>query len=79
MLEDFVGELLAFAIILLSFIIYINLKPKDEKMESILEDKITLLAADAATKAAEKALDSSMKSNMEIQKKGLGNIQKRFS
>ena len=69
MLEDFVGELLAFAIILLSFIIYINLKPKDEKMESVLEDKITLLAADAATKAAEKALDSAMKSNMEIQKK----------
>tara|TARA_B100000470_G_C19761688_1_gene378699 strand:- start:135 stop:1310 length:1176 start_codon:yes stop_codon:yes gene_type:complete len=68
-LEDFIGELLAIAIILLGIIIYTNFKPRNEKLDEVIEEKITLLASDAATKAAENALDSAMKSNMKIQKK----------
>ena len=69
MLEGLTEELLAISIILISIVIYLLLNPRNKELDGLKEDKITTVASEAATKAAENALDSAMKSNMELQKK----------
>ena len=72
MLEDFTGELLAIAIILLGILIYINLKPKEEtnsELDDLREQKTTIMASKAAVDAAKVALEGIVEKNTAVQKK----------
>jgi len=70
--ENLTGELLAIAIILLCILIYINLKPKEEnnsELDSLREEKTTIMASKAAVEAAKVALEGIVEKNTAVQKK----------
>lgn len=73
MLESYIGELLAIAIILLGFILYFNIKKEEkqdtEELDKLREEKTLVAASEAVTKAAKIALENIIETNMTVQKK----------